>query len=189
MSTAMIKSVPSPGSPSQTPARVSSGAVFRSLPRSLILACSCANRSSFSLSLSLLAAVLNCASGMANSGMSACFCVAAVASGASFAASFPAASAVLASATFSSAAELSVVSSASGAFCAASAAAMISSSFFDFRPLCLGIVAKISSRFSAFVFSSTVFASISVSLKSDFCSILVVFFFVSRFSPAFPFTL
>ena len=165
-STTVMKSVPSPGSSAQTPSGADSDVPSLSLLWSLILACNCSKRLSFSASALSALPAAKAASGIASS----CPWFTVTSSEASFACSptMPA----------------SMVDLSSSVLWGVSAAAIGSVSFFGLRPRRFGWTAATSSVF----FTASSCEVISSSLKSDFCSTVVLLFFASRFSPSFPFT-
>ena len=78
------------------------------------------------------------------------------------------------------------LAASSAAFLAASACAMSSNSFFDFRPRCFGMAARIISG----VISSAIgsFCAVCSAVVSASSALAVLFFFISKFSPSLPFT-
>ena len=179
-----MKSVPSPGSPSQHPSLIGSGLSFEPSLRAFILACNCANSplsgASWFSSMPLASGkkpasgtdISFIGSASACSSTTSCGSACILSSG----------SAVTCSGALSSLFFSFCCSSVSLAKRSASAkaAASASFSFFDFRPLFLGLAGS-SASVSAVV-SST-------SLNKDGCSLgVTLLFFTSKFSPSFPFT-
>ena len=190
-----MKSVPSPGSPSQHPSLIGSGLSFGPSLRAFILACNCANNplsgaswfspmsvasgkklasgtdTSFVGSASACSPITSCGSACIWSSGSACV--------------FSSGSAAPCSGALSSPSSSFCCSSASCARRSASAAAAASASFsfFDFLPLFLGLAG------SSLSWACVSVAVSSASLNKDGCSLdVTLLFFTSKFSPSFPFT-
>ena len=180
----MMKSVPSPGSPSHIPSKTFSRCSCAFSLCASTFACNCAKRLLIPCSLwGSSDAAVALSSGITSSS-----------SGIAISSSVSEVSADFSSSAFcsffSSSCEVGASSCSVAAFSLflASIIAKSSSSLFVFLPRCLGMAANSSSGESAGVSSSAGASSSNWSLNREIGSLTGLFFFRSKFSPSLPFT-